>query len=183
MSEQFRFDQFARNGRHVDGHEGALAAAAIVMQRPRHKLLARTGLSHDHDREIGLRQAGDDAVDFLHRRRAADNGQSLARRIAVGWHRLRRLFQGPSDRLHQGIQVKRLGQIIVSAALRRRDGRHDRVLGAHHDDRKIRSQFLDARQHVKAFSSGSTTSVTTASPCPSDTQRHRADAVAVDRTL
>ena len=88
MAEQFRFDQFARNGRHVDGDEGPLAAAAVVMERPRHKLLAGAGLAHDHHGEIGLRQAGDDAVDFLHGGRAADDGQRLARRVAVGRHRL-----------------------------------------------------------------------------------------------
>ena len=42
--------------------------------------------------------------------------------------------------------------------------------------------FLMRGMTSKAFSSGSTTSVTTASPCPSLTQRQSAPAVAVERT-
>ena len=64
-----------RNCRHVDGHEGAFAAAAVVMKSARHKFLAGTELAHDHDCEISLGEAGDDAVDILHGRRAAHDGE------------------------------------------------------------------------------------------------------------
>ena len=79
-----RFDEFARNCRHVDGHERPAPPPAIIMKGARHEFLAGAGLTLDHDRQVGLRQPGDDAVDILHDRRAADDRQVLGRRLCGG---------------------------------------------------------------------------------------------------
>ncbi len=76
VAEQLAFDQLARDRRHVDRHERAVAAAAEIMKRAGDKLLAGAGLAVDHDRQIGLHQPGERAIDLLHRRRAADQRQS-----------------------------------------------------------------------------------------------------------
>ena len=77
MAEQFRLDEIARNCRHVDGDERSAAALAVIVQGARNQLLAGAGFAADHDREVGLHQPGEQAVDFLHRRRAADQRDRL----------------------------------------------------------------------------------------------------------
>ena len=62
----------------------------------------------------------------------ADNDLYVA---AVGPRVVFRLGQGTPHDAHQFRQVEGLGHIVVGAALRRLDGRHERVLRAHHDDR------------------------------------------------
>ena len=48
MAEQLAFDQVARDRRHVDGDERPVAPLAVVVQRPRHQLLAGAGFAGDH---------------------------------------------------------------------------------------------------------------------------------------
>ena len=45
VAEQLAFDQFARDRRHVDRHEGSVAALAVVVERARHQLLAGAGFA------------------------------------------------------------------------------------------------------------------------------------------
>ena len=72
VPEELAFDQVARDRRHVDGDERALAPLAVVMERARDQFLAGAGLAGDHHREVGLHQSRERTVDLLHRRRAAD---------------------------------------------------------------------------------------------------------------
>ena len=72
MAKQFRLDQVARDRGHVDRDERAAAPLTVIVQRARNQFLARARLAGDHYREVGLHQAGEHAVDLLHRRRAAD---------------------------------------------------------------------------------------------------------------
>ncbi len=41
VAEEFALDEFARDRRHVDGDEGTIAAAAIIMQRRARQVLCR----------------------------------------------------------------------------------------------------------------------------------------------
>ena len=150
VPEQLGFDEIARDRRHVQRHERRIAPLAIVMQSLGQELLARPGLAHDHDGQIRLRHARNDTIDVLHGGRAANQRQRLALpfgacdlRAALGFR------QGPPDDRDQLLQIERLGQIFVGAFLGRRDGRHQRILGAHDDNRQVRPQLLDARNEIE----------------------------------
>ena len=151
MPEQLAFDEFFRNRRHVHGDKRPGAAAAVIVQGAGDEFLARAGLAHDHHREIGLCEPCDDAIDFLHRRRAADQRQALF----VALFRLRglrlrlRRGQGALHQRGEFLQVERLGQIIERAAFGGCDGGEDGVLRTHHDDGQIGPQTLDARQKIE----------------------------------
>ena len=87
VAEQLALDQLARDRRHVDRHERARAALAVIVQRARDQLLAGAGLAVDHHREVGGGEPRDGAVDLLHRRAAADQRQRLVARRAARWAR------------------------------------------------------------------------------------------------
>ena len=150
MTEQFGFDQVARDRRHVDGDERAAAPFAVIVQCPRDQLLAGAGFPRDHHGEIGLHQPGEHAVDFLHRGRAADQRDRVElfgfldrTRPLLG---LRQRSPHDADEL---LEIERLRQIFISAALGRPHRGHERVLRAHDDDGKLRAQLLDARQKIE----------------------------------
>ena len=150
VAEQLALDQFARDRRHVDRHERALPALAEVVQHARDQLLAGAALAVDHHGQVGLRQAGEDAIDLLHRRRAADERQLLA--FDLLRRPLRRapgLGQRAADDGDHLVEVERLGQVLVGALLGRRQRRHQRVLRAHDDDRQIGADLLDARDEIE----------------------------------
>ena len=150
VAEQFGFDQVARYRRHVDRDERSGAALAVVVQRARHQFLAGAGLARDHDRQVGLHQARQDAIDFLHRRRAADqrNGFEVLDLGRRPWFFLR-LRQRAADDRGQLLEVEWLRQIFVSAALGGANCGHERVLRAHDDDRQIRPRLFDPRQQIE----------------------------------
>ena len=122
VAEQLALDQLARDRRHVERHERALAALAVVVQRARHQLLAGAGLAGDHHREVGRHQAGERAVDLLHRRRAADQRQALAllRRMRARGTEAAGADSARFDDRDQLVEVERLGQVFERAALGRR---------------------------------------------------------------
>ena len=151
MTEQLGFDEVARNRGHVDGDEGALPPLAVIVQRPGDELLAGARFAGDHDRQIRLHQAGQHPVDFLHRGGAADKRHRLGFLVRAGCLACLGLGQRPADDGDEFLQVEGLRQIVVGAALRGPDGRHQRVLGAHHHDRQFRAQLLDPRQHVEGI--------------------------------
>ena len=124
VAEQFGFDEVARDRRHVDGDEGAGAPLAVIVQRARHQFLAGAGFAGDHHRQIGLHQPRQHAVDFLHRRRAADERNIVE--LFASWRRrpfLFRLRQRAADDGDELLEVERLGQIFVGAAFGRRGSR------------------------------------------------------------
>ena len=49
----------------------------------------------------------------------------------------------------QFLEIERLGQIFVGAALGSADRGHESVLRAHDDDRQIRPRLLDAQQQIE----------------------------------
>jgi hypothetical protein len=137
--------------RHVDRHEGAGAPLAVIVQRARDQFLAGAGLAVDHDRQVGGREAGDRAVNFLHRGAAADQRQAFFRIARFGHYRagFRRRRERSPDHRQQLRQVERLGQIFERATLRRLHRRHQGGLRAHDDNAQVRADALDAGDQVQ----------------------------------
>ena len=151
MPEQFGLDKVLRDRGHVDGNERTVAPAAIVVQGARDQLLSRPGLARNRHRKVHADQPGDDPVDFLHRRRAADQGQAVGL-VLVPLDGLlgERGAQGPRDNSDQLRDVERLGQIFECAPLRRRDGGLQGRSGAHHDDAQFRPSPANPGHKVEA---------------------------------
>ena len=84
MPEELALDQLAWDRGHVDGDEGTVPALAVVVQRTGHQFFAGARLAGDHDLQVGTHEAGEDTVDVLHRRRAADERQGLFRIRLIG---------------------------------------------------------------------------------------------------
>ena len=63
---------------------GPVAALAVVVQGAGDQFLAGAGFAGDHHRQVGLHQAGEHAVDVLHRRRAADQRHVVGRVVRRG---------------------------------------------------------------------------------------------------
>ena len=150
VAEQFALDQLARDRRHVDGDERPLAALAVIVQRARDELLAGARFARDHHRQIGLRQPRDACGRF-----PASRGERPIERerssllLCLGALAAALAGESAADDRDQLLQIERLWQIFVSAALRRRDRGEDSVLRAHHHDRKIGTHPLDARQQIE----------------------------------
>ena len=153
VPEQFRLDQVARDGGHVDGDERAVAALAEIVQRARHQFLAGAALAGDHHREVGLHQARQRAVDVLHGRRATDQRHGLARLVGLAFAvgRLLGVGQGPRHHRQHFGDVEGLGQVLVGADFIGADRRHEGVLRAHHDHRQIGPELLDLGHDVEGI--------------------------------
>ena len=70
-------------------------------------------------------------------------------RLGGGTRAFLRLRQSAAHDADEFLEIERLRQIFVGASLRRAHRGHERVLCAHDDHRKLRPQFLDARQEVE----------------------------------
>ena len=77
VAEEFAFDELAGDCGHVDGDEGAGAAAAVVVEGAGDEFLAGAAFAVDHDGEVGGGEAGDGAVDLLHCDAATDEGEAF----------------------------------------------------------------------------------------------------------
>src|SRR5262249_47429463 len=152
VSEQFRFDQVSRDRRHIDGNKRACAPFPVVMQRARHQLLTCAGLAGDHYGQVGLHQARKDTVDFLHRRRSADQRDSF-KLFAFRICRARSFpsRQRAADDADQFCQIERLRKILVGASLRGANSRHESILRTHDDDRQVGTRLANARDQVKCI--------------------------------
>ena len=112
----------------------------MLVQRLGHQLLARTRLARDHHCHIALAQAANRTKHVLH-------GRCLAQHFRGGSHALfsnfftQAFFNRTADQLDCFGQVKRLGQIFKSAALK---GRHSavQVRKRRHDNDRQAWQFL-----------------------------------------
>ena len=109
VAEQFGFDQFARNGRHVDRDKGTGATLTQAMDGFGHQLLARSRLAQHQDAEIIGKNAGNGAIDFLHRRRSPHQRQAVMRQSLLARVRpARSMPQGVRNSARQLIEIKRL---------------------------------------------------------------------------
>ena len=149
MSEQLGLDQLAGNCRHVDSDEGTVATLAVFVQRASDELLAGARLAGNHHRKIGLSEAGKHAIDVLHCRAATDQRESFMGFARETLSFPPRFGERAADHGDELVQIERLWQIFVSAALGRGDRRHERVLRAHNDDWQIGPELLDARDQVE----------------------------------
>ncbi len=150
VAKQFGLDELARDRRHVDGDERPGPPLSVVVQRVRHQFLAGARFPGDQHGEVGLHQPRQQTVDFLHRGRPADQGDvDLLRLARCCRGAVLRLRQRPADDRGQFLEVERLRQILIGAALRGADRGHEGVLGAHDDDRQVGPQLLDARQEIE----------------------------------
>ena len=74
MAEKLRFNQFARNRCHIDGHKRPGAALAVIMQSAGDQFLPRAAFPGDHHRQVRGGEARHRAIDFLHGGRTANQG-------------------------------------------------------------------------------------------------------------
>src|SRR5690606_23157460 len=72
VAEQLALHQLRRERAAVEGDEAAVPAAARLVDRARHQLLAGAALAGDQDHRVGGAGAVDDVVDRAHRGRATD---------------------------------------------------------------------------------------------------------------
>ena len=149
VTEEFAFDEVARDRGHVDGDERSFLALAVIVQGARDQFLAGAGFAGDHHREIGLHEARERAIDFLHGGRTPHQRHALDLVMRIAFGAGTRRVQRAADDGDQLLQVEGLRQVVVSAALGRLDRGHERVLRAHHDDRQVGPQLLDARQKLE----------------------------------
>ncbi len=183
VSEKLRFNQIARNSRHIDRDKRPFSTATIFMQGACDEFFARTRFTCDHNSQIGLHHTRKKAVNLLHGRRPSDEWHIV--RLFVRKRRNGPLLgfrKGAADDIDKFRQIEWLGQIFISASLGGADCGHECVLRAHHDNGQFRPHFLIRGSKSKAFSSGIMTSVITRSPSPAATQRHNEAAFDVTRT-
>ena len=119
-------------------------ARRVVVDDLGDELLAGAALALDEHRRVGIRDAADRLVDLLHRRAVADDrdadleaaAQLAFETVQVGGQ-TRHLQGAAGDGAHL-VDVERLGDVIVGAALHRVDGVVHRVLRRDDDDRRRR---------------------------------------------
>ena len=105
MAEQFAFDQFARDRRHVERDERPAGTRPHVMDGTRHQFLAGAAFAEHHHRQVIGHHPGDQTIDFLHRRRAA-NKRRVVPEISFLAHRTG--FERGGNRMCQFIEIERL---------------------------------------------------------------------------
>jgi hypothetical protein len=153
VAEQLRLEQLARDGRAIDGDEGAVGAAAAGVDPSRDQLLAGAALAGDQDRG----GAGGDAVGDLeragHRRRTVDDRPLDARdltsqQLDLQAHApaLERLVHGQQ----QVVAVERLAEEVEGAGLHRRDREVDVPVGGDHQDGGRGGSLFDPTQDLQA---------------------------------
>src|SRR5690348_3972890 len=74
VAEKFAFQEVFRNGRAIDGDEGRLGPAAVLVDGARDQLFARAGLASNKDGDGFIGDAADLLVDGLHRAAVAHQG-------------------------------------------------------------------------------------------------------------
>ncbi len=133
VPEQGGLDQVIGNGHAVDVDEGTVPAGTARMNVFGDHLFAATAFSADDDRGFGSRHAVGDREHLFHRRGGGQHlaagpfGQSVQRQANLpAFHRL-------LDDLFEKIEVRRLGQEIVGATLKRPDNLVHRSVGRQDD--------------------------------------------------
>ena len=151
VAEQLALDQIARDRGHVDGDERARSCACrsrAARARPAPCRCPTRRKSSPSGRSASAAPAsGRCPASPASGRPAASSRRGAASaassRAAFG------LRKRAADDRHQLLQVERLGQIFVGAALGGLDRGHEGVLRAHDDDRQIGPHALDARQQLE----------------------------------
>jgi hypothetical protein len=138
VAEEFALDQGLGDGAAVDRDEGAIAPRREFVQAARRHALAGAALAGDQHGAVGRRDAGDQAVGVLHRRRAEGEGRLVAAHhhapqravlLAQAAHGID-LFEPAQDLF----VVHGLGDVVPGPGLDGIDGRVDRRKRGHHDE-------------------------------------------------
>ncbi len=158
VAEELTLHQRGHQGTAVDGNERAIGVGAIGMNRARHQLLAHAALSQDQHRVRALRHLGQNAVELVHLRAAADHvaqalgrAQGFAQPAAGAFHRALRPFHRPLQHRGQFIHGKGLGEIIGGPGAHRLDRGGHRSVRCHHHHAQVRIERLDLVQQAQAF--------------------------------
>ena len=132
MAEEFGLEQVLGNGCGVDGHEGAVRAGRVFVQRPGHQFFARAGFTGDQHCDLALAQTADGAEHVLHGGRLAQHLRGFGLSLFNHFLALA-FFNRAANQLHRLGQVEGLGQVFKRAPL---EGRHRAVqVGVRrHDD-------------------------------------------------
>jgi len=77
VAEQFALQELPRNGRAVDGDEGAPLAPAVLVDRPGDQLFAGPALPPEQHGEIGPGNLPDRLEDLLHGRASAHDAPKI----------------------------------------------------------------------------------------------------------
>ncbi len=142
MAKELAFEQRLGNGGAVDREKRFILPGAVVIDGPRHQLLARAGFSRDEDGDISRGNLPDELVDLLHPPVIADDFDftpghggrpSARRREAHDFLHETVHFQGIPGEPLQFSALKRLEQIIVGPELHGFDGGIHRTVGGHDD--------------------------------------------------
>ena len=117
------------------------------------QLLPRARLALDEDGRIGGRGAADHLVDLLHRGGLADDQLVALLELATEPLEVARQtaeLHGAADEDLDLVEVERLGQVVIGAALGGLDGIGHRVLRGHDDEERVDMVLACARQHLEA---------------------------------
>ena len=109
-------------------------------------------LTGNHHRQVGLHEAGQHPVNFLHGGRTANQRNAFefvvfrVRRPRLLW-----LRQSAANDCNQLLEIKRFRQVLIGPALGGTNCRHESVLRTHHDDWQIGSRLSDARNQIEGI--------------------------------
>ena len=149
MPKKLRFDQFSRNGSHIQGHERLLGPRAVAVQGASHQLLAGAGRAVDEDSDAGAGKPADGAEHLLHGRRFAQDLLRCRRRQSVGAG----LLGTGKGALHHGhcfVDVEGFGQVLKGALVVGRHGAVEVRVRRHDDDWKVRVALAQSLQKAEA---------------------------------
>ena len=157
VPEQFALQQRFGNGGAIDGEEGGLVATAMVVDRPRHQLLAGAAFSEDQHVDVLGCHATDLLADRLHFGAAADQAVRLVFGPVADVHECRDVHQAadlerlPYD-LFQLRCIQRFQQILIRPQFHGLDGRFGGPVAGDEDDHHL---GVDPAQFVEQFQAGS----------------------------
>jgi len=155
MAEHLVAQQFLGKGPAVDGEQRPLVAAAALVDKAGHQLLAGPRFAGQHDIAVSGGHLPGRIQELFHLRVGADQlGAGLVvlqllAQLAVFLFQML-LFQGLLDHLADFIDLVGLGDVMVSAGLHGIDGRIDRGVAGDHDDLGYRAVFLRKFQDIHA---------------------------------
>ena len=151
VAKQFTFQQILRNGCGVDGHKwpfvARVSARRVLVQGACNQFFATATLACDHDRDIALTQAPNGTKHILHGRGLAQHFWRGILQLALGLLALA-LVHSASNQLNRFGQIKGLGQVLESAALKGRDRAVQIRERRHDDDGQIRQTLFHFGEQV-----------------------------------
>ena len=137
VTEELGLEQVFRYGCGIDGNEGPGGALRMLVQCARHQLFAGAGLTGDHDRDLALAEPANGTKHVLHGGRLAQHFRRVGKPFLRDLFALA-FFDSAANQLDSLGQVKGLGQVFKSAALKGRDGAVQVRECRHDDDRQAR---------------------------------------------